>query len=123
MKFLKNQVPAIIFALAIFIQSSLPAQALPKGDIFTHDKLIHTGAYFVLAFSTLHALRFQTRFKDASEHPFSTAFMVTLLYAISDETHQLFTPGRSAEIMDLNADLLGILLALIIWKFFPTKEL
>ncbi|HQK43008.1 MAG TPA: VanZ family protein [Anaerolineaceae bacterium] len=40
---------------------------------------------------------------------------LTFLYALSDEFHQLFVPGRAFEITDLALDFLGGAAGLIIW--------
>jgi VanZ family protein len=37
-----------------------------------------------------------------------------LLYAVSDELHQLFVPGREATLLDLGFDALGILILLLL---------
>lgn len=121
--FLFNQLPAIICAVAIFVQSSIPGEKIPPFELFSHDKLIHVAIYFIFAFALLHALRHQRRFLYLSENALICGMLFATLYAISDETHQFFTPNRSSEIWDLNADVLGIFLAsLVFWKF-PTKEL
>ena len=49
----------------------------------------------------------------------SIAFLLPLLYAISDETHQYFVPHRKGRVMDVLFDTCGILLALALislWK-------
>lgn len=50
------------------------------------------------------------------------------LYAVSDEVHQLFVPGRSGEVADVLLDTCGvsigalfILVILFIWKKYRTK--
>lgn len=117
-----NQLPAVLCAVAIFAQSSLPGEKIPAIELFSHDKLIHVAIYFVFAFALLHALRHQERWAYLSEHAQLSGMLIATLYAISDETHQFFTPNRSSDIWDLNADLLGIALAaLFFWKF-PTKK-
>ena len=46
------------------------------------------------------------------------AFVLSLLYAISDELHQTFVPGRSGRLTDVGFDSLGALLALgLVWWF------
>lgn len=122
-KIFLNQFPAIAYALAIFVQSSFPGTSFPKVDLLNADKLVHAVIYFVLTFSICHALVHQRRYGYVREHWFVCAFLIATLYALSDETHQYFTPNRSAEIMDMNADVLGIVLALFVFKRFPTKEL
>ena len=42
------------------------------------------------------------------------SIMVGLTYAISDELHQSFIPGRSAEIRDVIIDVSGVILGIII---------
>ena len=43
--------------------------------------------------------------------------LVSILYAISDEIHQLFIPGRSCQITDICIDTLGILIGFTIYKY------
>lgn len=42
------------------------------------------------------------------------AFLFTILYAISDEIHQLYVPGRSGEIRDVLIDATGSLMGILI---------
>lgn len=44
---------------------------------------------------------------------------ISLLYAASDEIHQLFVPGRVASIKDFLIDSMGIFLAILI---YPKKK-
>ncbi|MFN3345554.1 MAG: VanZ family protein [Chloroherpetonaceae bacterium] len=121
--FIFNQLPAVLCAVAIFVQSSIPGEKIPDFELFSHDKLIHVAIYFVFAFALLHALRHQRRVVYLSEHALVCGVLIATLYAISDETHQFFTPNRASEIWDLNADVLGIVLAAgVFWKF-PTKRI
>jgi VanZ family protein len=46
-----------------------------------------------------------------SVHAMLFAIAIGVLYGMSDEFHQLFVPGRSANIPDLVADALGVTLA------------
>lgn len=51
---------------------------------------------------------------------------IGVLYATSDEIHQLFIPGRSGQITDVILDsmgvLLGILLVLIVWEVYKKTK-
>lgn len=40
------------------------------------------------------------------------ALLIGGLYALSDEFHQSFVPGRNAELLDLALDILGVVLGL-----------
>ena len=48
---------------------------------------------------------------------FVGALVLSLLYAVSDEVHQFFVLGRSARLLDVGFDLLGVLLALLFLSF------
>ncbi len=41
-----------------------------------------------------------------------------MLFAVSDEFHQYFVPGRSAEFGDILADFAGILFGWLIYKIY-----
>jgi VanZ family protein len=43
------------------------------------------------------------------------AFLLTMLYALSDEYHQSFVPGRTADPLDLLYDGIGAALVLCAW--------
>lgn len=62
------------------------------------DKLVHFGAFFVLAFT----------FHRAFPIPLWAGILVLTLYGVAIEIAQSLTPYRSAEIMDLVADAAGV---------------
>ena len=46
-----------------------------------------------------------------------------VIYAFSDEFHQYFVPGRSADLFDFIADCIGVILVqVIIWFYFRSKS-
>lgn len=72
---------------------------------FIVRKLAHFGLFFILAISI---------------YLFSKSYILALslssLYAIFDEFHQYFVPGRSCELRDVLIDISGVVIALIIIK-------
>ena len=50
------------------------------------------------------------------------AFIITFIYACTDETHQLFIPGRSGEFRDVLIDSTGALIGLGIVYFITHKS-
>lgn len=114
--------PALLCAILIFIQSSIPGEKIPPSALFTYDKLIHSGIYFVFSLCLAFALRKQTHFPYLREHWFVSGILIATFYAISDETHQLFVPKRVADIVDLNANVLGILLAFFLFRFIVSRK-
>lgn len=68
--------------------------------------------YGLLALSLCYAIgKNQAKF-------FWIAGTLAFLYAICDEIHQAFVPGRNASFFDLGIDLLGIFLALSVASLF-----
>ncbi len=64
------------------------------------------------------------RFRKLSPYHTQIAFLLPLLYAIFDETHQYFVPNRKAQITDVAVDVTGIVLAMtLIWLWHRRKVL
>lgn len=74
-------------------------------------KLAHFGVYTVVGFSVMG---FMCTFDIKNIVKFITSFMTGLTYAISDEVHQYFIPGRSARVLDVCIDSVGVLTGIFI---------
>ncbi len=109
--------PLAIYWGLLFIGTSIPGDVLPK--IFKlNDKIEHFTAYFILAFIFNLALYFQEKNVKWSRLSFIYTIVFMALYALVDELHQLFVPGRYCDALDWTADFLGILLAVSLVYFF-----
>lgn len=97
---------ALAWAGLIFHESSQsrPLPFLPDA-IFTHDKLLHLGAYAVLGALLAGALA-RTRVGALPRAAVVAALLVSA-YGVSDEWHQSYVPGRTADPWDWAADTLG----------------
>ena len=84
---------------------------------FIVRKTAHFTVYATLGILTNTAVRI-SKFK----FPHLIALVICLAYAVSDEIHQYFVPGRSCELRDVYIDfsgsVLGIILISIILIFF-----
>jgi hypothetical protein len=108
--FVRSLLPALLWGGAIFVSSSIPSERLPHIAVWNADKLAHFGIYCVLAFFIDRALRVQTRFPLLQSRHLLFTVLLTTLYGLSDEIHQVFIPGRNASVYDLLADAAGALL-------------
>lgn len=88
------------------ITSTLPYDFIE----FLIRKAAHVGAFAVLAFLAIHTLRTLGWRRTTAVF---TGAVFTLLYAISDEWHQTFVPGRSGHAIDVGVDSIGIVLVMI----------
>ena len=100
----------------IFVLSGTPATKLPVfGSL---DWLIKEGGhligYALLGWSYLHGLGKFSR--DAA----ITAWALAFLYALTDEYHQSFVPGRDTSGLDLGVDGLGAALG-VWWRWRRAK--
>ena len=99
--------PAVLCAAAIFLLSSQPT--LPSTGNVT-DKQAHALAYGSLAFLCLMGLT-RWQWRRIAGTAVLTAFVLAVLYGISDEIHQMFVPGRTSELADVLADATGAAIA------------
>jgi len=97
---LEDFFPLVVLSIYIFVQSGRPAVAVSYDgptNYFIH-KLAHIIVY---SFLYLFACR---AFKDKK-----ISLVYCILFAISDEVHQFFTPTRNASVIDLLIDATSIL--------------
>ena len=90
----------IIFYLSSLHNISLPK--LPKN----FDKVLHMCAYIPLAYLFYLSLRKS----GINKYIFMLAIIFASIYGITDEFHQVFVPGRDADVFDLLADAFGAFL-------------
>lgn len=89
-------------------------------------KIAHFSIY---AFVGIWEMLFLDTFNISDEKKLLIGTLVGTIYAISDELHQSFVPGRSAQIIDVVIDsegnllgLLGILLIIMLIKRYKEKR-
>jgi len=107
-KFLIYWLPPILWASGIFYLSSI--SGLASGltvfwDVFWR-KLFHATEFGILSLLFWRALHYgeNVNLKKA----LCWSFLLTVLYAISDETHQYFVPNRECRLRDMGIDSLGV---------------
>lgn len=75
----------------------------------------HGAAYFILALLAANALK-SCGLKGRLKLVLVT-LVICAVYAVSDEIHQLFVPGRACELFDFEVDMLGAVCSLAIMQF------
>ena len=107
----RNRIPGIwlgvfLYALLIFGLSAVPAPYVPL-EISRLDKLFHFILYFPFGLLVLKALR--ASFDSGKLYSLLIAIFVISIYALSDEFHQTFVPGRQFSLIDMSFDVEGAL--------------
>ena len=106
--FIKYWLPVIIYAIIIFCVSAVPGKDIPA--VFAgQDIFAHMFEYALLAFLISRALK-QGKAGSIYIRRIGLVFVLSFLYALSDEFHQIFVPGRVASGWDLFVDGIGIIL-------------
>jgi VanZ family protein len=95
--------PVALYMAAIFTVSAMPEPPAPPG---VDDKTLHVLAYAGLGVATLRATSGGT-LAGVGAATALTAWAIATVYAVSDEFHQGFVPGRTRDGLDLAADAIG----------------
>ena len=104
---------ALSWAGVIYYLSSQPGTDTPM--LFPlQDKLLHAAVFAILGFLGMGALEAATHGYHGWQVWLITALVT--LYAVLDELHQRFVPGRTADVFDVMADIVGGLLG--IWVMY-----
>ena len=78
-------------------------------------KIAHFSIYALVGFLLMGLV---STFKLKEKSRILISLILGVLYATSDEIHQLFSPGRSAQITDVYIDTLGILVGIFVILLF-----
>ena len=112
--------PVVAYMAAIFYVSSLPQPVVPPGG----DKPWHLLAYLGLSVVTVRAVAGGLS-GSIDLRTAAVAISIAVSYAATDEFHQMFVPGRSAEVSDVLADTVGVGLGgglCWAWSFFRSQK-
>jgi VanZ family protein len=113
---------ALIYAILIFIISSLPQITPPSLGFKLEDKVYHFIEYSIFSFLLFLAF-FKAQKGFLRNKVFLLSSLIGIIYAYSDEFHQRFVPGRTYDLYDFLADCLGIILIqAILWVYQEWKN-
>ncbi len=103
--------PVVAWAAVIFTFSSVPDLGTGLGgwDVLLR-KLAHTVEYAILGALLARATRRAW-----------LAVMLGVLYAVSDEIHQTFVPGRMGSPVDVAIDAVGVAVGVGLWQLAPRQ--
>ncbi|MCH4827376.1 MAG: VanZ family protein [Planococcus sp. (in: firmicutes)] len=106
----------IVAALLNFIDGVAPQLDIDIESFHTFiRKNAHFIAYFLLGLLSLNAWR-SSGFRGVKQLMLS--FGLSVLFAVTDEIHQLFIEGRSGEVRDVLIDSSGVGLSVLIYMVF-----
>ncbi|OGC60144.1 hypothetical protein A2380_03470 [candidate division WWE3 bacterium RIFOXYB1_FULL_43_24] len=111
LKSYKKWIPAVIVMGVISILSSIKGPYIDAVGLGKES--YHINAHFFLFVALCISYYYATG-------KVALSVVLTIIFGIFDELHQIFTPFRNASLFDIQVDSLGAVIGGIIsWKFWP----
>ena len=118
-KVIRFWLPVVIWAVVIFLFSARPTRRATQ--IFWQDFIIKNSAH-VFEYGIFTILLYRALKEGGMEKKEAgvSSVILAVLYGVSDEFHQSFTPGRESTARDVIFDTIGAVLAIYgIWRYLP----
>ncbi|MFN8416783.1 MAG: VanZ family protein [Cytophagaceae bacterium] len=115
-RFLRAYWPAVLWGIFILIATLLPGKSIPSVSLFRFDKLIHAfifGVFAALCLYGLHKYKESVTFKE-----WLFIGLFTIIWSVSIEGMQSLIPDRSADLYDVIANTVGVLIAQVVSYFY-----
>lgn len=114
--------PVLVWTFIIFLFSSQPTGEVSEihWKDFVVKKTAHIVEYAILSLFLYRALKGSGIAKRKAG---LYSIICSILYGLSDEFHQSFTPGRDPKLRDVLFDTTGAVSAIyFIWKWLPQRQ-
>ncbi len=105
----RRWVPPALWAALILVLTSIPNLDVGGAGFPGADKLVHGSLYLVFAWLVARAVGP----RNGRGAQLVQTVAIVALFAALDELHQLWVPGRTADLLDWGADVLGALLGVL----------
>lgn len=112
--------PLFLYLILIFILSSISHYPDEITWVFSFDKCVHALEYYLLGYLLMRVL-VTSPHRVFSGAAVACAIVFGMLYALTDEWHQSFIPGRYASGFDLLFDGVGVVLAAFTYRLVRYK--
>ncbi len=104
--------PWLLASMSIIYVSHQETIEYLNGTFYLEDKILHFFAYLIYGITIQLALITSDNYNKRKLY--LIVIMIGSLFGLSDEIHQYFVKGRSAELYDLIADILGVTASLVL---------
>lgn len=111
--------PSLLLMVIIFVLSS--QSEIPSPDNLTLDRILKKGAH-ALGYGLLAVSYGRALLGSGVRRFVPLALLLTLLYALSDEWHQTFVPGRNGTPLDVLLDFAGGVVGLLVWQLLQNRR-
>lgn len=108
----KYLIGAIVWALIIMVLTLTPGEAVPDVSLFDYDKLGHGFIFFVLSFLLIKGTYENLQTTSRAGNAVLIGVVTSAFYGFLIEIIQSFIPGRSMDVYDAVANVIGSILGL-----------
>ena len=109
---------AVFFTISILFGSLVKSELIVVESISVSDKTYHLIAYFLLMLSWLYALFKKEKFQEHVKYIILACFIFGIIIEI---LQGVITSYRTASYLDILANTIGVLLAVVIFHVFEKK--
>lgn len=121
-KLINFSLPPLLWMGIILLLIGLPGYRFPNNDLFSADKFIHFGLFFVLSFLWMQAFIKQSSIPMLRFEGGYYALLIGFIYSGLTEILQgLLFIQRSADLMDFLANSSGSLAGFLFFRYFIRK--
>lgn len=100
-------IPVLIYSMLIYYLSSLPSENIPDSGIINQDIFLHLIEYSI--YGLLISFAFTRKI-------YILPVVIGVIFAGSDELHQMMVPTRFASVWDWLVDVAGVVLGVVIFN-------
>lgn len=104
----------ILIAIEIFYFSSITGLKGPSRGGLDLSIIYHFVAFFLFNFFLLISIVGQ---KEIKVKQIMMVLLISIIYSVLDEVHQLFVPGRIPDLFDIFTDSAGIFSSMILYLY------
>lgn len=115
----KRYLLPFIWAVLIVVGSSIPNLSGLDTRITVADKIIHFAEYFILGYLTARAF---LRLDAEGWGRIAVLIVILAAFAVLDELHQAVIPGRTADMLDMAADVFGALTSIMLYSWLAGRK-
>jgi len=101
----------------------LPSDSFPESKLLSYDKLAHLGVFSLLSFLFMFGAKGNKYFTKTKNSRWIKPLIICVLYSACLELLQKFSPGRSIDIYDFFANVMGAIFGVIVFYIFNKNNL
>ncbi len=114
--------PATVWATVLAFLMLLPQESFPKSKLLSYDKLAHVGVFAILSGLLLFGALKSKVFGKTKTSLIVRSLTISIVYSAGLEFLQNYSPGRSTDLYDLIANVIGAIFGVLVFYIFNKNK-